>query len=175
MRRTIIFISIASYSFQAAAQTSPPPPMAPISAPSISTTFGANNQYYELSVQGVGKFMEALKVDEPTAYTELQPAYDDLVFQRNLAWGSAIGGVAVGALMVTSGISDLENKGSMFTAGIFTIMAAPSLYFLFRPGHEDFLDFINQHNRLKRSDPIRIGLNTSPSGRGLSLSLSLQL
>ncbi|MFA6400964.1 MAG: hypothetical protein WCX31_04965 [Salinivirgaceae bacterium] len=140
--------------------------------------FTVGNSYYSTTYNGIKNYMIDLKHDQPELHRELVSEFDQLTLKRNIGLGSSIGGIVVGSIVIistfpsfTNDITDPSADHDIFdeSKGIFAgigIMAAGSLLALIiMPKEDDYLSWVNRHNRINSKNPIewRIGLNYIPT------------
>lgn len=168
-----------STAHQSAAMPMPPPAFPGPGESQKNISYGS--QYYEYSISGLGKYVDTVEKEDPKLHAIIKPKYEDLRYQRNLAVSLATASVITGATMIYGSMSFAATKsddgsnsinGYMYTGGILTMILSPGLYYLFKPSHEDFLDFINLNNRSKPENPLRLSLDIKPSSNQFGFSLT---
>ena len=144
--------------------------------------------YYDGSVSGIRKYMKSLIKSDYKMYQELDPLVRKLENRQLLGWVSTIGLGSIGAtLMIGSftflakeetidigyGLTVTEttyNDPALYVGAGLGIVAVLTLYLVF-PGRGDIMDFINQHNRLNRENPMefQLGLDIQPDKQFVKL------
>lgn len=160
MKKIVRLVCVLLSSFSVAqVHHAPPPPV--YAAP---TSVCAGDQYYDLSVDGLEKYMDALKASNAEAYGKLVPEFAKLQDDKELANWLMIGTLTAGTALTVVGVASVGSKDSdnrsyaAMISGLALLSATPFIPVWFGPGREDYMDFINQHNRLVPQQPLKMNI-----------------
>jgi hypothetical protein len=148
------------------------PMIAPMQA-SIPERIQAGNQYYDMSVSGLGAYMEELKVKDPKSHQALTNELEDLKSRRTRATWIPIGVGAVGVLLTVVGGSSSPSSIPVLVGGSILITASLLLPYLLSNDRTNFMDFVNKHNRLRPQNPVQIQFGLMPLPSALSGVIAL--
>jgi hypothetical protein len=184
MSKKILISALTSLSFattslattQYVAPAPPPPP------PQNVTT--SSGQIYDASVKGLRKYVDSLKDENPHLYGKLDPDIRNFESQQSNAYiGMGVsGGVMLAGLGLTlypliSGNISEKSLGLVYAGTGVTILGVLGFAcssWIFAPSREDFLDFMNKHNRLNPNNKLDLKMGFVPTLGGGSLAASLR-
>lgn len=158
-----------------------------LAAPVVPTQLKVNDQYFDATLDGFRKYMETLKESNTEAYERILPDFESLEKQERLATVSGYTLSGLGSLLMLGATSfwqdeKLERDGSVsktlnvkaFNLGLTMLTAGGIAKWCLSPDREDYLDFINKHNRQKNVFPIemRLGWDTGKNLPELSAQIN---
>src|SRR5690606_26702432 len=109
-----------------------------------------------------------LQQEDPKAYKRLFRHYDSLASKDSMGqiiqWTAIGGGVVLLGLGVSKTSSADSSGTSLMLAGTGLSAAGIVAGLLIRPGRKDLLRFINHHNKVRKSSPLKLnlGINIIP-------------
>lgn len=137
-------------------------------APAKNVSVGG--QYYELSGSGMTAFMRQLRQSNPQAHTALEPNFKKI--DRRDTWSKVAtwGGAGAGAAIAGIGLASQAGSAPIFI-GVALIGLGPFIGYLLAPSQQDWLEFINEHNRVNPRGAAKISAAFTPfPGGGMALA-----
>lgn len=108
---------------------------------------------FEMSRSGVNGFMDHLAATDQATYQKLKSENDRLNSAYWRGHGIAVGGIVGGIALMSVSIKSSE----AMWGGLFLMTAVPLIGWNFIvPDQTDYLNFINQYNQIKPSDPVTV-------------------
>lgn len=166
----------------------------------VPTNLVINNQYFDGSVVGLRMYLESIRTNNPTLYTQLVPATERLEARATMARTALVVGMGLGLAVVLTGVltrSDCGspsvddpnfstaaaawrscNRDNMTRLGVFSLVGIASVLgggvtaLVTAPRRQDLLDVVNQHNRVN-PEPLRLQLGYDPSQRSARAGVAL--
>lgn len=176
---------LVTYASSSHAQTfsAPPPPPQGVVVPN---SIAAGNQVYPASVSGVRDLVEAYRAEEPFLYKKLDKKVVELEEMRTRAWIVGVGTALVGIGMVVGGFmlynppppgsSEPPNTTPLLVGVLvgvpLTLLSYP-IGAAFGPSREDYMNFVNHHNKIAPDKPIKWQLGALPTPNGVGFKLGL--
>jgi hypothetical protein len=157
-----VFIGLVSSPEAAYSLPPPPPPAHMLAAPGITpSNIVSGNQYYDAGITGLSDYMGDLKNKNSKVHAELESDLASLRSQR--LWSYLVpAALTVGGIgLVFAGASSGSPSTPLMAISALALVAAVPAYWILAPGRSDILKFINKHNQLLPSSPLKlnIGLN----------------
>jgi hypothetical protein len=158
----------------------PPPPMPPAmtqGAPSPPNSLELSNQYFDASIDGIHQLVDTYRDDDPKLYRRLLRRVEDLEGMRTRAWAIGLSTAAVGVGLAVGGFALWQQQPSGLgkprdlTPLWGPILGVPLVLFsyyigsAFGPHRDDYLSFVNYHNRIHPENPIHWQIGLLPSHR----------
>ncbi len=162
----------------------PPPPPAMAVGASPPNSMVLASQYFDASVGGVRDLVATYRDENPDLYNQLLPKVEDLEAMKTRAWvvglSTAVGvGLLVGGLALykppPAGTTPDFTPIWVGVAGVPLILCSYFIGSAFGPSRDDYLGFVNFHNRLNPGNPIRWQVGMAPSQQGPSFGAMLSL
>ena len=148
-------------------------------------------QYYESTPAGLEKYMSELKNEDPTVYAKLKnDAYDLTGRARTASW-LTWGGYTISLVGVLVALNNPIREEFTYNNGVksytertnWSLMIGSQVLaigcfgagFWIAPKMSEFYDFLNKHNRLRPSSPLKWGVvyNRSMNSPELGFRLAL--
>lgn len=162
--------------------------------------FKVHDQYFDATVGGLRDYLESIRSSEPALYDRLDPKVSELESRQAtgiaaLAIGAGVGAVSILYAFVgrkdcaMPSISDpnFDSKSNAWSqcnddnahttitfisVGLGATLVGAIGWLILSPGRSDFLEFVNEHNRLS-PEPLHWELGYDPSRRVAFGSASL--
>lgn len=128
----------------------------------------SGSQYYEGNLDGLRKYVDTLQVSQPELYKQLDSKLSKLETRNTVGNVVQIAGV-VGWLAMSLA-QDVENPDT--TTPLILLVGGFGAGYAIRPSRSDYLDIINENNRLNPSRQLEMGFNIRPATNGLGVSLA---
>jgi len=131
-----------------------------------NNSFQHGSQYYQANLIGFRSYLNTLESTKPSLYTTLDAKLTKLEQKNKTA--NIISTVAlIGSLAAFAQGPD----GNIYAPiGIFALGSGVS--YLVRPKPEDYLQFINEHNRLNPENGLNLSINGTQKNDGIGLQLA---
>lgn len=161
------------------AQTPPAVAYVPAAPPSH---VAVGTQYYDADLGGFREYLESIRDQDPSVYSQLDPDLSSLETQATagkiVGWGSLAAGAGLMLFALHQGskcdeqypgvgddwLSCQKDARNFIYAGVGVGLAGALVGFMvLPPGRSDFLSFVNRHNRVNPGSPMRLNLGYAPS------------
>jgi len=133
-----------------------------------SRNFQHGSQYYTANLDGLRLYVDTLKEGNTDLYTTLDGKLKTLE-QKNLLANVITGSAIVGSLIYFSTM-DLESDSTSTPLIIFAV--GTGIGQLVRPNANDYLNFINEHNRLNPESGLNLSFGITPGANGAGIELA---
>jgi len=161
MSKKIILISIftlfVNYTFSQTTTTT------------TSKHFSSDGQYYNGTVRGLSLYMKSLETDDNDLYKVLEPEFLKIKQKRNIALGVGITAYSIGLGLGAYGLNKNINSPN-FDEGIGAMVASPIFIlggllasFIITPNKQDYLNFINIHNKNSLNRKLQFNIGYIPT------------
>lgn len=130
--------------------------------------FSQGSQYYTANLDGLRLYVDTLKSENNELYTALDGKLKTLE-QKNLLANIITGGAIIGSLIYFNTMN-LETDSPTTPLLIFAV--GTGVGHLLRPDANDYLNFINEHNRLNPQGGLNLSFNLSPAMNGAGIELA---
>ena len=121
-----------------------------------------DNQYFDMSANGLEEFMETLQLENPTAHRALSPSFNKIQkassTSKIISYGLGGGGTVVMLVGLTQLESSDPSTATLSMVGMTVSLVGILVGAAIAPGRKDFMKFVNHHNRVRPETPLRIQL-----------------
>lgn len=166
-------LALSAASPQAQAQYRPnstPVYVAPPAPPPPPSHISVGSQHYDGSISGMRSYLNSIQSSEPDVYRALDPKLQSLESNHTIGSLLLYGGTTIGGLIAI--VPLLAHKPgdelslTPLYVGLGVMLVSGTAGIIIRPGRSDFLQFINDHNRINPSSPmeLRLGMTPLPGG-----------
>lgn len=126
------------------------------------------DQIFDGSVSGLRDYMESMRNSSngnESIYNKLNPELKTLESQN--LWGNVLmwGGIGVGLAVTTIPLASMSSSSINMApvyAGLGIMTAGVVAGLIIKPGRKELMNFLNQHNRVNKSTPLKWSIGFSP-------------
>jgi hypothetical protein len=133
-------------------------------------TYGSANQLYDSSVGGIRDIMINLRIKDPKVAAALEGDLKRMEMMRMLGMVIPAAMFTGGGIILGRGVGAGVETQSL--VGIAIMALAVPLYFFLTPGQGDFATFIQKHNNLRASDPLKLNVGVDVEKKTYTVGLT---